>query len=142
MDSHVIYNPEHKVLICRQHKTAIPPHFVERHLRGDHSQLALETRKEITEYAAGLNLIEPGQATVFQEKRAPIHGLVIVDGFRCSVPDCGMLAGSKSAMRKHFKEHTRNAYGTEPERFVKTKLQTFFSGQQNIRYYAQLWNMH
>ena len=134
MDSYVIYNAEHKVLICREHKTAMPPRFIERHLHSEHIMLSLETRKAITEYAAGLDLVEPAQATIFLEKTAPIPGLAILEGLRCSAPGCTALATSNEVMRKHCKGHAHDAYGPEPARFTKAKLQTFFTAQKNLRY--------
>ena len=92
---HVIYNAEHKVLICRKHKVGISPHRVEFHLTTEHNELSLQKRREIREYVATLDLVSPIEVTVIHEKRAPIEGLEILDGCRCNFEGCGEITGTK-----------------------------------------------
>jgi hypothetical protein len=50
MDQYVIYNHEYQVLICRQHKYAIPPDRMFRHLQDFHMAIALAIRQVISDY--------------------------------------------------------------------------------------------
>ena len=136
MDQHIIYNSEHRVLICKKHKCGISPRRLELHLRTDHPELTLLIRREICDHATELDLVMPEQVTVFTEKTAPIPGLAILDGFCCGSEGCGLLAGTEGVMKKHVREH-----GRDKEGYGKVKVQSFFQGKYTrymISLYGQL----
>jgi hypothetical protein len=52
MSSYVNYNEEYRVLICRQHKYAIPFKSIVKHFRDKHDGISLTARQEILDYAS------------------------------------------------------------------------------------------
>jgi Orsellinic acid/F9775 biosynthesis cluster protein D len=133
MDYHVIYNAEHKVLICREHKCGVPRLSMDRHFRMEHKAMTLETRKSILAHVQTLELCDPEDVTIFDERTIAIQSLEICDGFRCEFPGCGSLAGTLGTMKKHCIEHDWEGFFRDSVRYNKVKLQTFFPGRHHLR---------
>jgi hypothetical protein len=87
MDRYIIYNAEHQVLICGEHKCGITPPCLDRHFREEHKEVTLETRKVIIANAQTLTLCDPAKVTIFTQKITPVQGLEILDGYRCEFPE-------------------------------------------------------
>lgn len=59
MDAYIVYNTEYQTIICRKHKYAISPKYIERHFREEHKDISLATRKSILNEIQMLELCDP-----------------------------------------------------------------------------------
>jgi len=133
MEQYLIYNAEHKVVICREHKYGIGPRSLERHFRNEHRGMSSDARKQVLTHAKELPLCEPDEAPMFKDVMSAIHGLQIHDGFRCDYEECGFYAGTLGFIKRHCREHA-NWQDTDPK-FHAAKVQTLFQGH-HTRYYS------
>jgi hypothetical protein len=127
MDQYVIYNREYQVLICRQHKYAIPPDRMFRHLQDFHMAIPLATRQVISDYSTSVNLVTPENITMPNEPVQCIDGLSIVNGFECQHDGCAELCGTE----RSIKEHCRRIHEWKAKTGVLWRNQTvqsFFEG--------------
>ena len=91
MDQYVTYNRQYQVLIC-QHKYAIPPDRMFRHLQVFHIVIPLLTRQAISDYSKTLDLVMPKNITMPNEPVQCIDRLSLVNGFECQHNDCAELS--------------------------------------------------
>jgi hypothetical protein len=101
MDSYVTYNAQYKVLICRQHKYAIPPDYITRHFRESHQGIPLATRQGIVDYSKTLDLAAVEEVATPPDQVEPVHGLNITDGFQCEFDECSELRSTTTSMKQH-----------------------------------------
>jgi Orsellinic acid/F9775 biosynthesis cluster protein D len=127
MEQYVIYNTEHRVLICKHHKCGIGIRTFHKHLRAEHKYLSISIRKEILTYARGFSLCEPNEVPVFDAVIPPVHGLEIIDGYRCNYHGCEVLTGTVASMKRHSIEHGPTGWEGEAK-YHAIKVQTFFRG--------------
>jgi len=127
MDSYITYNTEYKILICRQHKYAIPPDYVLRHFRQSHKGVPLAARQAIMDYSKTLDLATPENIAVPDDGVQAITGLFIVDGFQCVYDDCQELRSTDISMKEHCKKEHRwlTAIGIM---WKDQRFQTLFEG--------------
>ena len=100
MDQYVAYNADYKVLICRQHKYAIPPDWVLRHFRESHT-IPLATRQLIGDYSQTLELVMPENVATPATPAQCIEGLTLVNGFQCQYEGCIELRSTERSMKEH-----------------------------------------
>jgi hypothetical protein len=136
MEQHVIYNPEYRVLICREHACGITPRGVELHFRVKHNSLPLETRQAILKYSRTLLLCEPENIKVLEVPIDHINGLEIVDGYHCNATNCTTLFGTFKSIQRHCCDHDCGEFMDVEKRYRHVKLQTFFKG--GLLRYAKL----
>jgi Orsellinic acid/F9775 biosynthesis cluster protein D len=124
-EEYVIYNPQYKVLICREHGYAMKPSFIERHLRRIHKATPRSIRQSIIEYSNGLELIAPEDLETPRDTPAAIQGLDIKDSFQCI--NCSLLRERK----RDIMDHCRHEHGwtkDQEDMWQGMKVQTFFQG--------------
>ena len=121
MDAYVIYNPEYKVLICRQHKYAIPQDRIFRHFQLFHLFIPLATRQLISNYSKTLELVAPENVATPLELVLCIDGLTIVNGFLCQYDRCRELRSTE----RSIKEHCRGKHEWKARTGVTWKNQAF-----------------
>jgi len=105
MTLYILYNDEYQVLICRQHKHAIPLKSIEKHFRDKHHGITLSARHEIMDYATSVLLHEPKDVVIPLEIIAPIHGLEIQRGYACGFDGCKVIQGTWDSIKKHIQGH-------------------------------------
>lgn len=82
------YNPEWRVLICCEHRLAIPPAGLSIHLYSYH-QIKEPFRGKIVEHLQNnYNIAEPQDVLVPPSYTPAIDGLELQQGFLCTLPDC------------------------------------------------------
>lgn len=128
MEQYIIYNAEHKVLICKEHKCGISPRRLDRHFRDDHQGVAMAMRKEILAYAKELPLCDPEQAPIFKEVRSVIHGLQVYDGYRCHYESCQFYTPTLGYIKRHCRDHDSEGWNSVESKFTNVKIQTWFQG--------------
>jgi hypothetical protein len=126
MNSYVLYNKEYQVLICRQHKYAIPLKSIEQHFRDKHTGMPLIARQEIQELANTLALCEPKKVIISTERVGPIHGLEVQKGFQCNFDGCAVIQGTMNSVKQHSKIHMW--HGNHETKWHEVDVQTFFMG--------------
>jgi Orsellinic acid/F9775 biosynthesis cluster protein D len=127
MDSYILYNAEFQVLICREHRCAIPPNFIERHFRREHKNIPLQIRQKIVQHSRTLETCDPNDVTTPMETVAPINGLKSQRGFQCMFDGCRSIGGTVNSIKEHSKGHKWSPH--EARRWREIKIQTFFRGQ-------------
>jgi hypothetical protein len=127
MDSYIIYNAEHKVLICRQHQYGIPPDWILRHFRESHKSIPLSTRQAISDYSKSLELSAPENVLLPTNSVEPIHGLAIVKGFQCQYTGCSELRSTETSVKQHCWERHEWKAGSGIHWCSQT-FQSFFNG--------------
>jgi Orsellinic acid/F9775 biosynthesis cluster protein D len=105
MEEYVIYNPQYKVLICRKHREAMNPSFIERHLRLAHKATPLYVRQSVLEYSNGLELIAPEDLETPEDTPETIGGLNFKNSFQCI--NCLFLQERK----RNIMDHCRYEHG-------------------------------
>jgi len=127
MNVYVTYNDEYKVLICRQHKYAIPPDGILRHFRDYHKAIPLATRQAIADYSKTLQLATLGEVATPTQQVQPVQGLAIVNGFQCEHDGCSDLRSTVSSMKQHCWEVHRWT-ATTHVMWKNQAFQTIFDG--------------
>jgi hypothetical protein len=128
-DAYVTYNAPYKVLICRQHKYAVPPDAILRHFRDCHHGIPLPTRQAIFNYSRTLDLAAPEDIVIPQDAVERIKELGITEGFQCVYNDCSELRGTNESME----QHCRKAHGwvtATGKMWRNQTFQTIFEGNR------------
>ena len=126
MDCYLVHDTIYQVVICRQHHYAINPTGIFRHFRDEHKGISVEIRKQLVEYVKGLNLLEPNQVNVPQD-RIQIDALSTYDGYICLYERCREARGTIGSIQKHCQDdHQWNLSAGIMWR--EQKVQTFFQG--------------
>jgi hypothetical protein len=81
MDQYITYDVEYKVLICRQHKYAIPPDTILCHFRQSHKGIPLPTHQAISNYSKTVNLASPKDVAMPLVPVKAIKHLKMFNGF-------------------------------------------------------------
>jgi hypothetical protein len=127
MNGYVIYNEQHKVLICKHHQCAILSEGLTRHFREDHPDLSLETRQEIFNYASNLSITKPDSLDHPNEKVMPLMGLKVIQGFCCEYEHCEVVCGTVESVKKHCK--LNHAWkGQDGRKWTQVLAQTIYQG--------------
>jgi len=131
---HVVYNAQHKVLICKTHQCGITD---VRHFRGqDHVKMSTKTRLQIRVATQHLEMPNPSDIKEPPSTAFPIDDLELIkDGFKCKI--CEYLAGTFNTMEEHCRiEHGRKA--KDEIMWTAQAMQTFFSGKYIDKLYLIL----
>ena len=131
----IVYLHKHKVLVCREHATAVQN--VDVHLR-DHHAMPSYDRKAIIESFQGLLVKKPGEVRLqppgyksIKELGEPLHG------FQCEWDDCGYITINIDALRKHCKSAHHLQWKRDAGTLSKkVRVQTFFRGGGLQRYFT------
>jgi Orsellinic acid/F9775 biosynthesis cluster protein D len=126
LSQYFIYNVEYKILICREHQCGVTPNYVERHLRNEHRNIPLTTRQDILSSIHSLTLCIPEDIIGFTSVMSPVHGLEVVDGYKCQALECAFLAGTVESIKHHCRKHDRSLFEDGNSHYGHVKLQTFF----------------
>ena len=133
MDGRVIYDKNHKVLICVQHQYAIPSGWLERHFREEHPDCLLSTRQQMVDEAAKLETVPPNQIIYTSIPVTPVLYLKTLTGYCCKEEQCGEIKGTISSITVHCRrEHLWTT--KKGEGWTEVLVQTFFQGNHR-RYY-------
>jgi Orsellinic acid/F9775 biosynthesis cluster protein D len=132
MNSYVNYNSEYRILICRQHKHAIPFKSIRKHFQYKHEGIPLSARQEILDYASSVLLDEPQDVIIPLEIIPPIHGLEIQKGYECSFGGCMLICGTRDSINKHGQCHVW--IGENEYKWRELDVQKFFPSNKT-RYY-------
>src|SRR5579859_2890095 len=129
MTSYVDYNEEYRILICCQHKYAIPFKSIGKHFHNKHHGIPLSARQEILQYASSVMLYEPKDVVTSLEIIAPIHGLEIQRGYICSFDGCVVIQGTQESIKKLAQGHVwSEGYGSK---WSELDVQKFFQGNRS-----------
>lgn len=126
MDSYVTYNPQLRILICRDHGYAIKPSFIARHFQDEHNSIPLVTRQAIIEYSKTLALNDPGDMDTPANASLPIREIRIRDGLECD--NCGFSCQGLETMKSHCRRNHAWVAGIG-KTWTTCKIQTLFDGQ-------------
>jgi len=133
-DAILHYEPEHKVIICTQHRYAV--RNLDHHLRDQHAVSVKERRATIQRYDQ-FEVLEPADVPLPPPLRPPIRALgEPVDAFLCEEEECGFISINHSVIGKHCnKMHGWKWKKEEPEHWHEVKVQTFFNSGGLRRYF-------
>ena len=122
---HIIYNAQHKVLICKKHENGITD--VDRHFRGTgHENMTTKTRLAIRVATQHLELTNLQDIVIPSANSFPIEGLEVVkNGAKCK--ECGHLAGTIDTMENHCR-NKHNWKTKDGSMWTQQAVQTFFQG--------------
>ena len=121
---HVMYNAEHKVLMCKEHKYGITN--IARHFQELHNDMSTKTRLKIRVSTQHLELTEPDNIVIPSSNDSPIEGLKLVeDGAKCN--ECGHITGTTDSMKYHCR-HEHDWKAKDEPQWTKQAVQTFYPG--------------
>ena len=125
-DNVLHYEPEYKVLICKEHGYAVRNLCL--HLRDAHT-VSAEDRRLIVDKYAGLSLAKPVEVPLPPPLGPPFEALgQPIDALICDEEECGFISINPTKMRMHGnKKHDRRSKEGRREFWTRTKAQTFFS---------------
>ena len=126
MSSHVVYNDQHQVVICKLHEYAVSAKTVISHFRDEHN-LSLEKRQEIVHYVSTKVIKEADQLQYFSERVTPIPYLKIINGYQCQYFGCSLVLGTVESIKKHCR-HDHAWKAKDGICWSETQAQTFYSG--------------
>lgn len=134
-DWFLYYDPDYKVLICKEHGYAI--RNLRLHLRDYHSirqKIQKEIVKKYSEYALlGPRdvLLPPPFGPPFEILRKPM------DAFLCDEEECRFISINRDGVRKHSKKmHGWKSTRQDREHWTSVKVQTFFASSGFQRYFT------
>ena len=131
MSAYLFFNQEQRVFICKQHQYAVSTKWIARHFQLEH-ELEFSVRQEITKFASQFTTAEASEFIYQTEKVVPVPYLSICTGFQCQYYECNKVLGTLQSAQKHCQlEHDWKS--KDGEKWVKTRAQTFFQGN-NKRY--------
>jgi Orsellinic acid/F9775 biosynthesis cluster protein D len=120
IEQHLLYIPQHHVVICRACQYCIKPNGAAKHLRRWHKELSLPVRKELEHYCNGLDLIA-AEDIINPIDRVVIPGLELRNGNKCNVHGCHYVCSKESMVIAHARGHGW-VLGNE-KTWVKTHVQ-------------------
>jgi len=124
MEDYIIHNHQYGIIICRQHKYAVPKNWIRRHFQEQHKDVPLETRQNIEAYVADLNLLPPSEVPL-PESTIPVEGLALYNGYKCLYDECDELKGTVKSMVKHCK-YEHKWIKSVGVKWTAQAMQTFF----------------
>ena len=99
-DDILSYEPEFKVLICKQHQYAVRNLY--NHLRDEHKTIPIVERRVIVERYTRCELEEPAKVQLPQPLGPFIEALGRpVKALQCDGEACGFISINRQAMKKH-----------------------------------------
>lgn len=127
--NYVRYDSTYMILICCQHKYAIPRgKAINRHFQRVHSEMSMETRQKIWNTVKDLELADVNDVPIPLEDEYPIESIEVKEGYRCCDQSCkGYYAGEEGTMREHCKTK-HNWRKNDPVCWTNQPVQTIFSG--------------
>src|SRR5579871_5953120 len=133
ISTYLIYNARHRILICRHCRYVINPSGVKRHLRNEHLEWELCMRRQLTEYAATLDLISVKDACAIQLGPEPIEGLDVKQGLYCE--ECQYICVTVETMIKHCRSSHQwiQKMGCL---WAACHVQRLFKGGENRKYFC------
>jgi hypothetical protein len=94
-----LYEPTHRVLICRPYKMAVGKERIKRHLQERHT-MTLNERKTLVTTLTLLLIIEKKEGFPQPDHHSePIRGLDIHDAFKCN--ECNFISRNQVTIRRH-----------------------------------------
>ncbi|KAH7110613.1 hypothetical protein B0J11DRAFT_499115 [Dendryphion nanum] len=127
------YNPQFKILICRECQYAIQKSALQSHLLKH--KIYRESKQELLNAIAQFELLEPENVILPPAQSLPISSLPVLDGYRCVAVGCGNLCASSKRMRRHWSEkHTLIERYDLFSQALPVQIQTFFRGTK-LRYF-------
>jgi hypothetical protein len=103
MNSYVIYNPQHQVVICKAHECAISLKTAISHFREEHN-IPLEKRQEIFNYISTKVVVEADQLEYSLNRVTPIPYLKIVNAYQCQYESCCLILSTLESIKKHCRQ--------------------------------------
>jgi len=132
MNSYIVYNSEHKVIICKEHEYAWSLKSIVSHFRDEHD-ITLQVRKEILNYASNIPIVEADQLLYLRDQVTIIPYLKVIQGYPCEYESCNLILSTSHSIKKHCKlDHRWKA--KDGIRWTEIQVQTFFQGNSR-RYY-------
>lgn len=125
--------PQYHVIVCTSCRFAVAPSAIPRHLKEIHG-IQRAGRRPFVEFAAKFDIRDPEDVVFPEAAEFPIPALPILDGLRCTSPNCSYLCVAEKRMQSHW----RSAHGSPGVPDVDWKhapLQTFFRGNL-LRYFT------
>jgi Orsellinic acid/F9775 biosynthesis cluster protein D len=114
-------------IACQQCKSGLNPKLALRHAKGHKIVLSPTQHAFLTDYLdASTFATEKDKLPTPPPNSAPIEGLTVSQGFKCSL--CLYCAGSPGTMANHFSKAHRGAAGTCTQNSAPTAVQSYFSG--------------
>ena len=134
-DEHLCYLRDFKVLVCREHATAVQN--LDAHLRKYHA-LPAQRRSRIVEKYSGVLRRGPGEVKLPSPGARPIEVLGDpLEGFQCRSQGCDHITLNESVLKKHCKtKHGVSWVGDTSTLFQRVKVQTFFRAGGLQRYFV------
>ena len=130
---HLLYNADHKVLICRPCRHAIGPGpGIKRHFKEKHQSIALKVWQQLVDYGKDLCLTEPRDVASLDPTSEPIEGLELSDGKVCN--ECNRICISEDSMLLHMRT-THQWVKEKGLQWEARKVQTWFHGP-NHKYFV------
>jgi Orsellinic acid/F9775 biosynthesis cluster protein D len=131
MNQYVKQDYEFQLAICVSCETGIPKDYLLRHFRRNHKDMWKTHRKALTAYMEGLRLVSTDDLDHPTEKRKPIEGLAIKDGWTCGWHGCMVSGINKVWVVNHCrKSHGQEAVEEKP--WTQSRLQTLL-GHPHIK---------
>lgn len=128
------YNPQYRLLICRECQYAIQKNALESHLL--RHKIYRADRQRLLSSIAKLDLLEPLQVPLPAPTSPPVDALPLLSGYRCTAAGCRHLTASSKRMKRHWSEihGLAGSVPLSPSLARSVKLQTFFRGTK-VRYF-------
>ena len=127
MEPYIVYNSQYKAIICRKHGYAIPPKSIVQHFRNEHKELPIETRKQIINQVQSLEIYEPKDVVIPEERAPSIECLTVRTGYLCTFDGCNTIHGTSKSIERHVSDHMWMNEGGH--KWNEIKAQTFFLGK-------------
>jgi Orsellinic acid/F9775 biosynthesis cluster protein D len=126
MNSYVIYNTQHQVIICKEHECAVSSKSIIRHFRDEHD-ITVEQRQEIFNFASTKIIVEADQLEYSIDRVLPIPYLKVVTAYQCQYEGCSLILSTVGSIKKHVKiDHAWKA--KDGICWSDTQAQTFYLG--------------
>jgi Orsellinic acid/F9775 biosynthesis cluster protein D len=103
-EQYIIYLTTFHVIVCRLCQHGITKHGIRRHFSKRHKELELDVRKKLEKYVETLDVLEPSNVELPTGEINPVKGLMIHEGFICTVGECGHLAGTLRSIEEHCRD--------------------------------------
>lgn len=122
----LIYNPQYRIIICRECQYAVQPSALDSHLL--RHKIYRQARKNLIDAYKDLPLELPCSIRQPLPYSLPIDGLSVISGWRCTFENCAHLCASSKRLRKHWTDVHPDRQAEIDKLGVRVSMQTFFRG--------------
>jgi hypothetical protein len=98
----LVYNAQHRVLICRDCQYAVQKSALASHLL--RHKIYRTDRQQLLSSVSSLDVLEPEDVLLPGPTSSPVDELPVIDELRCTVAGCEYLYASEKRMKKHRSE--------------------------------------